>query len=89
MKRYNLNFWGSYRMAGVVKSSAKRKLGRDIRSTGFGHGGKSFTSSNVDLFQISVKWKLTDFPISLCFQLNSSGLQKVTKPKLTMIYLVI
>lgn len=76
-------------MAGVVKNSAKRELRRCIRSTGFRHQEKSFTSSNVHLFQIPAKWKLTYFPTSLCFQLNSSGLQKVTEPELTMIYVVI
>lgn len=76
-------------MAGVVKNSAKRKPRRGGRSTGFRHRGKPFTPPIADLFQIPAEWKLADFPISLCFQLTGSGLQKVTEPKLTMIHVVI
>lgn len=64
------------------QSSAKKHLSHDIKPTSFTHEQKSFTSSNVYVFQMEEKWKLPDFPNSLCFQLNCSVLQEVTEPKL-------
>lgn len=75
MKRDNLAFWGSHRVAGVVRSRGKRKLKRSVH--------------NAHLSQVPAKGTLTDCPVSRCFQLNSSGLQKVTQPKLTVIDVVI